>query len=490
MKWSRYNLLFCSTKFGHFIYNALSNAFIELDEEHYQELERLRDGRQPASGLDNTFLTFLQRQKILVGEGDEQAELSRRYLQRQALSLDRRHLALTICPTLGCNFRCHYCFERTQGSGTVMSDRTMGRLISFIREFRGADSLSITWYGGEPTLAFGVVRQITRRVRELGIKFKDAGLITNGYLLGSRIISELNDLNIKSVQITLDGPERIHDKRRVLRGGGQTFQQIMGNIASLMDSAYEGACSIRVNVDRDNMSAFFELREALLEQHRGKKLVVYAGQIESGRGQKIASSCRVCEEEWLDFALQQFRKVRSDGHGGIYPKGKMFNICSANNAGSFVVGPRGELYKCWEDVGNQELVVGTIHADEVITNPHLVALYESGTDPYLDGDCTSCAVFPICSGGCANKRLRTKFFGEDGAEFCSLHKKNLITLLLESYDAFLTETLCADLLNAHNGPAHRTPYRTIRSEAGKAETGPFTSVDQFKNADESSCFIE
>lgn len=35
MKWSRYNVLFRSERYGPFIYNTLSNTLIELDEPHH-----------------------------------------------------------------------------------------------------------------------------------------------------------------------------------------------------------------------------------------------------------------------------------------------------------------------------------------------------------------------------------------------------------------------------------------------------------------------
>ena len=138
MKWSRYNLPFCSARFGYFVYNALSNVFIELDAEHYRELERLRDQSQMASGMDETFLAFLREEKIIVAEGEDEIDLNNRHLQRQALSADNKQLCLTICPTLGCNFRCRYCFEQSQRSKTVMSPETIDRLVSFIRGFRDA----------------------------------------------------------------------------------------------------------------------------------------------------------------------------------------------------------------------------------------------------------------------------------------------------------------------------------------------------------------
>ena len=43
-------------------------------------------------------------------------------------------------------------------------------------------------------------------------------------------IEKLAKWNFSRYQITLDGPPEIHDKRRPTRGGGSTFEDIVGNI--------------------------------------------------------------------------------------------------------------------------------------------------------------------------------------------------------------------------------------------------------------------
>ena len=40
MKWSRYNILFISSKGEYLLYNALSNSFVEVDKEMYYLLQK------------------------------------------------------------------------------------------------------------------------------------------------------------------------------------------------------------------------------------------------------------------------------------------------------------------------------------------------------------------------------------------------------------------------------------------------------------------
>ena len=455
-------MLFRSERFGHFLYSALSNAFIELDEFHYRCVEELRRSSEFSKpDAEDEFLFLLRQKKILVEEGEEEQALMERHYRRNGLSFDNAHLVLSICPTLRCNFRCSYCFQDSQQSTTVMSADTVERLISFIRNFKHARSLSITWYGGEPTMAFGVIGLITRRIKELDILFEDAGLVTNGYLLGDDKIKQLNDLNIKTVQITLDGPEEVHDSRRVLVTGGPTHQRIMKNVDALMSSDYQGGCRIRINVDRRNLSGFFELRARLLDRFEGKNLCVYAGCIDTAGGRKPDRKCNFCAQEWVDFTIRQYREIGVAHRGEIYPAGSVLNICSANSRNGFVVGPDGELYKCWEDVGKADMVIGTIYKDDFITNRELVVRYSVGSDPYLDAKCRECKVLPICGGGCANKRLRAKYFHEEGLEFCSLYKDSIVTYLMEYYDVFLAKEMCRRVLAGGAVTRDERGYRLV-----------------------------
>lgn len=69
---------------------------------------------------------------------------------------------------------------------------------------------------------------------------------------------------------------------------------------------------------------------------------------------------------------------------------------------SYVVGPQGELYKCWHDLGKKEQIVGNIFLDKEAVNPSLLADKMIRNDVLFDSECTSCALFPSCNGGCTD----------------------------------------------------------------------------------------
>ena len=51
----------------------------------------------------------------------------------------------------------------------------------------------------------------------------------------------------------------------------------------------------------------------------------------------------------------------------------------------YVIGPEGEIYRCWEDVGNRELEMGIIQNGNVkLNNIHKLARFIVGIDPTME----------------------------------------------------------------------------------------------------------
>lgn len=461
--WSRYNRIIRNPDLGYFLYNSLSNVFIELDECHFKLIEQLSySSSVTKNGIEPQFLNTLLANYILVEKDTESKILMERHYKRLQSCFDNTHLFLTICPTLRCNFSCPYCYEQSQESTTIMNKETINQLIKFIKKFSDTKHLSIAWYGGEPTLAFDVICDITKKINDIDIIFDQASLITNGYLLDKKKIDKLKSLNIKSIQTTIDGFEGTHNSRRTLKGGFPTYQKIIDNIDYLMNSSFNGSCHIRVNVDKKNAKEYPKLNEYLQNKYEGSNVFIYAGNVEATGNQKYDIKYTFCSSEWSRFALELYRGNSVSTDGKIYPLGNLHKICAANTHNSLIIGPDGELYKCWKDVGNVEMVIGNIFNEDYLVNRELVALYNIGTDPYLDSKCLECYYLPICGGGCANLRFRSKFLNEKGLEFCSLYKDHIDEYLMEYYDEVKSKDLCMDFLNI-NHDTIENGYRIIQS---------------------------
>ncbi|MBQ6622261.1 MAG: radical SAM protein, partial [Mogibacterium sp.] len=212
MKWSRYNNLFQSQRNGWLLFNSASRNFLKVEDEELPIIQKI--ARDPEHA-DYSALPMLYMQLRSMGflvEDSADDDLYNIIRMRALTELYAPgNLLLTIAVTRACNFDCSYCFEGNR-TGKPMSQEVEDQLIKFIGRFY-TPNVSLTWFGGEPLLAFDRILSIDRRIRDLG-KRVSAAVITNGYLLDDYKVSKLNDLNVDYLQLTHDGKKATHDSRR------------------------------------------------------------------------------------------------------------------------------------------------------------------------------------------------------------------------------------------------------------------------------------
>jgi len=139
-----------------------------------------------------------------------------------------------------CNLDCKYCFYLEKEklypntSDWRMSDEILEAYIRQYIESQTVPVVSFAWQGGEPTL-LGV--DYFRRVVELEKKYAKGKQIenafqTNGVLLNDEW-AEFLAKNQFLVGLSIDGPRELHDKYRVDKGGGPTFDKVMRGLGYL-----------------------------------------------------------------------------------------------------------------------------------------------------------------------------------------------------------------------------------------------------------------
>ena len=105
--------------------------------------------------------------------------------------------------------------------------------------------------------------------------------------------------------------------------------------------------------------------------------------------------------------------------------------CLARSPYSMVIGWQGEIYKCYEDVGNQDLIVGNINDPDIWTNYKHISKYAVGIDHFQNSECKKCSYLPICDGGCPLRRLENKYNGAHND--CCTHFQNREKEFLDLY---------------------------------------------------------
>lgn len=226
MKWSKYNFMF-KAKSGDFylLYNTMSNVFLKLDNSIASLLLKIRNGQLSEDDLDEELRKEILDNNILVR--DDNIELAKFKLLKQYNRMNDDVLSLTIAPTMACNLHCSYCFEQNHPS-VFMKDDVEDAIIAFIKGLRDVKYIHISWFGGEPLLYFDRIVSLTNRIKSIQtVKGYEAEIITNGVNMSADKASALENLNIKTVHVTIDGLESIHNERRGGDNHVNTFKKII-----------------------------------------------------------------------------------------------------------------------------------------------------------------------------------------------------------------------------------------------------------------------
>ena len=105
--------------------------------------------------------------------------------------------------------------------------------------------------------------------------------------------------------------------------------------------------------------------------------------------------------------------------------------CTASMLNAFVIGPHGEIYKCWNDIGFEDREIGNVGQGSTINPKFFLGYMIQGTF-WNDSKCLECSLLPVCSGGCPHNRLKNKI-NSGNVNLCSnlaLDNNNVLKKLL------------------------------------------------------------
>jgi uncharacterized protein len=143
---------------------------------------------------------------------------------------------LVIQPTPFCNIDCSYCYLPNRNTKAVVSGDTLGNLFSQVFESGWVqDCLPVVWHAGEPLVlpvefyrnAFRMIDRLRPAALTVTHAFQTNGTLINDEWCGFFANEQVN------VGVSVDGPRRFHDRNRVTRAGGGTFERTIAGIRLL-----------------------------------------------------------------------------------------------------------------------------------------------------------------------------------------------------------------------------------------------------------------
>jgi uncharacterized protein len=404
MKLSRYNVWIEDPDVHAAVFNGLSGRLVLLGPGEAAAVRRFAEMGEIGDLTVERLETLIRSYVLIADEVDELDIINARYTGAR---YDSSAVGLTLVTSLGCNFDCPYCYESKRPS--IMSPEVQDAIVQLVDD--GVDRLSaidITWMGGEPLVGkrslLDLADRLIERCDRHGIDYTST-IVTNGWLLDGDCARELAERRVSDAQVTLDGPPEVHDRMRPYVGGGSTFWRIVENLKEAVDHI---DISVRVNVDESNLWRAEELMAILADEGLAGRLQVYAAKMtfyEDNAAAPVANYHNRC------YTTPEFAQVKLDfdelahryglGGGGVPQPAPL--PCMAVAANAIVVGSEGEVWKCWDDIGNPDKVVGDIRRyrelDEAAILPWLTFT------PTEDPQCRECIALPTCMGGCLHHTL-------------------------------------------------------------------------------------
>lgn len=415
MKTSKYTFLAKKYKSGDIMaVNYLSGSIDLIEKDEASEFqERFSSGSWEDYHLRDY---LLERGYIYRNEVEEEEKIRERYLEFSD-EYEKTPVQLIFSTSFVCNFACKYCFqEEYQNSKKMLDFEITDSFFSHINKQFAEENVRpyITVFGGEPLLGAENYRKSILYFLENSVKYNyPVAIVTNGYELSSYVPEFVKrKINIREIQVTVDGDREHHNERRILKGGKTTFDRIMDGIDDALRAGYR--INLRSIIDRENIESLPKLAEYC--QERGF-LDYPSSQFETtiGRNYEL-HTCQKTDklfdrfniwEKFFELSekypiLKKYHKPQFHGMRYLAENGSLpfpvFDGCPAGKK-EWAFDIHGYIYGCTASVGVEKFRLGS-YVDPSFPADAAQLLEWKTRDVLTVPECRECAVSLSCGGGC------------------------------------------------------------------------------------------
>ena len=419
------------------VYSTLSTSIITMPKERFNQIFELKN----ISEQDEEFSDLEDMGFIFRGEPSLQAEELQK-IRKEIVDAEHGITAVTIAPTMSCNARCYYCFEKGAKCG-FMTEETADATADFLINGCTEKELYIAWFGGEPLMAADTITRINNRLISAGIKVEST-VTTNGILINQQMIENFKKWNVTRVQITIDGISDEYNKvKNYILTIDDPFERIMNNIELVINANI--SLHLRVNYRSNTYEQVSKTMKYLHDRFGNyDNLYLYGvpldlpsvkgySEFDEDEGEIFLrvlddSLKRGYENEELNFSALRVSEDYNPALGELmlapFPA-----PCFMVNRNRYVIDDAGLLYKCQKHLGKSQFSCGNVFTG--VTNNSVYQHYV--THRLHDENCVHCNMLPICQGGCNANRL---LYGD---KFSCPPSKTIIKKLVKRYYEYIMQ---------------------------------------------------
>ncbi len=376
------------------IFNTLNGNFVQFDSDLAGKACEQLNGTQCIRD-QGVFDELVKFGFIIPQETDERSILER---LKDSVINNHEQLNLIIFPTEKCNFRCKYCYENFEKK--AMSPEVQESLINFVKSnIKNYRRINVDWFGGEPLLNMDIIENLSKKLIEICTRNRvmyASEITTNGYFLTPENVEILKRCRVYKFHVTLDGPEEIHNRQRVLYGGGKTWQVIADNMRYIRDNLKSGLIqvSIRTNLTRYVYDCYKEYMGFLKEEFGQDKRFVYLFRNAEDWGnmqQEDIKKVFCNEEQYMEVLIESLKNnfFNIGTRMCLVPGGL---LCYAWKKNTITVRSDGIVGKCTLNLYEKMNQIANIDSYEPGSHPGFWDASEKGTP----GKCCNCKKYPVC----------------------------------------------------------------------------------------------
>jgi len=373
-----------------------------VSESVWAAVEAGRHSRLPPS-----VIATLVEGGILVQRDED--ELSAVLRENDAAITDSSVLKHVIQPTAACQLGCDYCGQ--EHFARQMSVAHQDGLVKRLRRRLTSDcysTLEIGWFGAEPLLGLKVMRRLSPILvglaQSCGVTYSSS-IVTNGLRLTPEVALELEQTHrVSAAEVTLDGPEAMHDQRRQVKNGQPSFARIMRNLVAVSRMPEVTMhLSVRCNVDARNADSVDDLIDVLCGKGLHTRVSLHFAPVYSWGNEADARA--LDPDEFGAREVEWFAKMRNQGFElDLLPRRQRI-VCLAVHRDGELTDAVGDIFNCTElsqvpAYGHpNKFALGTVEQSSGIRH----APFRNFNDEIASGQhpqCGACQMLPVCGGAC------------------------------------------------------------------------------------------
>jgi len=297
--------------------------------------------------------------------------------------------------TDACNLRCRHCYQESHEQNHTSTDDlilVLNKIEDFTETFPYAEKFHINITGGEPFVHpdfFNLLHEIESR-KKFAI-----GILSNGFITGPDHFKKLRDLNLKHIQLSLEGSKRTHEK---IRGKG-TYKKVIESMKLHRENKIPFMVSFTANSEN-----YMEFGHAVKTAIKYGAFKVWTDRyIPSGINDPLCLKSSQAEEYFRLIQKEKTRRrLKNSGKTEIAShRALQFLQCGGTpyscSAGSnlLCIMPNGDVYPC----RRMPVPSGNVHIENIIDNYEKNSLLMKLRRREVPPMCRSCYYKDTCSGG-------------------------------------------------------------------------------------------